>query len=361
MRSILRSIHKYVGLTFVLLWVLQAATGVALVFHGEIDDALLQGSSRPLTPLVFGPAVANLAATHPQSRLTYIMASEGSPNRFDLQFTNATGRTDVIRVDGEGSILRERPQNYDYPSPGLFQMALDFHETLFSGDRGAWFLGLSGALLFSNLLFGLLLAWRTRTQTWGRVLLPGLAKTFAANVYKWHRALGLLLVLPAMFLVSLGVLQEWPADQWLGIHLPTPMAHATTQTHLVPVGTAIDTALAHYPTATLSLVAMPSADEPWYRIRLRRPGELARVYGATSLYVDAHDGEVLLNRDAFKLPVNEKIYNAIYPIHTGGFAGPAGRTVVLVLGLWLIAQAVLGLFLWQARRKRRTLNISQLT
>jgi uncharacterized iron-regulated membrane protein len=361
MRLILRSIHKYVGLTFVLLWVLQAATGVALVFHGEIDDALLHGTSQPLTPLVFGSAVANIVATHPRSRLTYIMASQGSPSRFDLLFTNNSGHTDVLRVDGEGNILRERSQNYDYPSPGLFQMALDFHETLFSGDRGAWFLGLSGALLCSNLLFGLVLAWRTRMQTWRRVLLPGLAKTFAANVYKWHRALGLLLVLPAMILVSLGVLQEWPADQWLGIHLPTPIPHATTQTRLVPVGTVLDIALGRYPSATLSLVAMPSVDEPWYRIRLRQPGELARVYGATTLFVDAHDGEVLLNRDAFKLPVNEKIYNAIYPIHTGGFAGPAGRTIVVVLGLWLIAQAVLGLFLWQTRRKRRTLTISQLT
>ncbi|MEO9080053.1 MAG: PepSY-associated TM helix domain-containing protein, partial [Rhodanobacter sp.] len=313
----------------------------------------------PLTPPVFGPAVEKTVATHLKSRLTYIMASEGSRNRFDLLFTNDAGRTDVVRVDGDGTILRERPQNYDYPAPGLFQMALDFHETLFSGDRGKWFMGLSGALLFSNLLFGLVLAWRTRTQTWRRVLLPGVAGKLTANIYKWHRALGLMLVFPAMGLVALGVLQEWPADQWLGIHAPTPTAHATMQTHLVPLGAALDTALAHYPTAALSLVAMPSANEPWYRIRLRQPGELARVYGATTLFVDVHDGAVLLDRDAFKLPLNEKIYNAIYPIHTGDFAGPLGRTFVLAFGLWLITQAVLGLWLWRTRRERRKLNISQ--
>lgn len=359
MRSMLRSIHKYLGLSFLLLWILQAASGTVLVFRGELDDALLSGPAQPLAPASFGSAASRLIAANPGSTLTYVMASGGSPHRFDLLFTDQADRTQVIRVDGEGSVLRQRPRDYDYPAPGLFQMALDFHETLFAGDRGAWFLGLSGALLFSNLLFGLVLAWRTRGQNWRRVLLPGTAGTFAANSYKWHRALGLMLVLPAMLLVALGVAQQWPADRWLGVHPPTPTPHSTTQTHLVPLGDALDIALARYPGAALSLVTMPGADQPWYQVRLRQPGELPRVYGKTTVFVDAYDGTVLLDRDAFKLPLNEKIYNAIYPIHTGEFAGTAGRILVLVLGLWLITMIVLGAGLWWTRRARRRLNLSQ--
>ncbi len=359
MRSMLRTIHKYLGLTFLLLWVLQASSGAVLVFHGELDDALLSGPSQPLATSAFGTAVAKLSAVRLPSKLTYIMASEGSRHRFDLLFTDPAERTQVVRVDGAGSVLRQRPRNYDYPAPGLFQMALDFHETLFAGDRGAWFLGLSGALLLSNLLFGVVLAWRSRGQTWRRVLLPGVAGRFSTKVYQWHRALGLLLVLPAMLLVTLGVLQEWPADRWLGVDPPTPTLHSTTQTQLAPLGDALDAALTRYPGAALSLVTMPAADQPWYRIRLLQPGELARVYGATTVFVDAHDGTVLLDRDAFQLPLNEKIYNAIYPLHTGEFAGPAGRTLVLVIGLWLITMATLGASVWWTRRARSRLNLSQ--
>ncbi len=359
MRSMLRAIHKYLGLAFLLLWVLQAASGAVLVFHGELDDALLSGPSQPLVASSFGTAVTKLSAARPQSKLTYIMASEGSRHRFDLLFTDSAERTQTVRVDGAGSVLRERPRDYDYPAPGLFQMALDFHETLFAGDRGAWLLGLSGALLLSNLLVGVVLAWRTRGQTWRRVLLPGMAGKFATKIYQWHRALGLLLVLPAMLLVALGVLQEWPTDRWLGVDPPTPTSQNRVQTQLAPLGKVLDAALARYPGAALSLVTMPAADQPWYRIRLLQSGELARVYGATTVFVDAHDGTVLLDRNAFQLPLNEKVYNAIYPLHTGEFAGPVGRTVVLIIGLWLIVMAPLGASLWWTRRARSRLNLSQ--
>jgi uncharacterized iron-regulated membrane protein len=354
MRSILRTTHRYLSLTFGLLWLLQAASGVVLVFHGELDDALLSGSDRPLAPAIFGATVTRLAAADTQARLDYVMASEGSGNRFDLLFTDQNDRTRVLRIDGEGTILRERPQNYAYPAPGLFQIALDFHETLLAGDRGKWFLGLSGTLLLSNLLLGLKLAWPGRGQPWRRALLPGFAGSFSANVYKWHRALGLYLVLLAIVVVSCGVLQEWSPDGWLGVEAPIPTPHASAQTTLAPLGGALAAALARYPGATLALVEMAGAENPWYRIRLRQRGELRRVFGTTTVFVDAHDGTVLLDRNAFELPLNEKIANAIYPIHTGEFAGLGGRVIVFAIGLWLIAMATLGASLWWTRRSART-------
>ncbi|HEY8010724.1 MAG TPA: PepSY-associated TM helix domain-containing protein [Rudaea sp.] len=353
MRSILRNAHKYLSLTFGLLWILQAATGVILVFRGELDDALLRGPAQPLAPAQFGVEVAKLADKEATSRLTYIMASEGSRNRFDLLFTDKNERTRTLRVDGTGSVLRERPLDYDYPAPGLFQTAHDFHETLFAGDRGKWFLGLSGTLLLSNLLLGLKLAWPARGQAWRRVLLPGTTGAFSANVYKWHRALGLMLVVPAIVIVSCGVLQEWPPDSWLGVETPVPRSANAAQTSVYPLGAALATALARYPDASLGLIEMPSADNAYYRIRLRQPGELRRVYGTTTVYVDAHDGSVLLDRDAFKLPLNEKITNAFYPIHTGEFAGLAGRVMVFCSGLSLLTMAALGASMWWTRRARQ--------
>src|SRR6185369_652772 len=126
MRSIFRTTHKYLGLTFGILWLLQAFTGVLLVFNGEIDDALLRGADRPLVPAAFAAAASGLAAARPQEKRTYIMASEGSPNRYDLLFTDTDDHTRSVRVDGEGNVLRERPRDYDYPDPGIFQTAHDF-------------------------------------------------------------------------------------------------------------------------------------------------------------------------------------------------------------------------------------------
>ena len=354
MRPIVRSTHKYLSLGLGVLWLLQALSGVLISFQGEIGDALLRGPDRPLAAGRFGAAVAALAAARPQATLTWIMAGEGSPNRYDLLFTDKDDHTRSVHVDGEGAVLRDAPRDYDYPAPGLFQTAHDFHETLFAGDRGKWFLGCSGLVLLTNLLFGLTLAWPARGQSWRRVLLPGTSGSPAAKFYKWHRALGPCLLAPASVIVACGVAQQWPVDRWLGVESVAPPVRAATSAERIPLATALATAMQRYPGAALSLVEMPGADQPWYRIRLRQVGELRRVFGQTTIFVDAHDGTVLLDRDAFRLPLNEKIANAFYPIHNGEFLGLPGRLVSLLTGLGLLAMGVLGAGLWWTRRNARS-------
>ena len=354
MRSIFRTTHKYLGLTFGILWLLQALTGVLLVFNGEIDDALLHGPDRPLAPAAFAAAATNIAAAHPNETLTYIMASEGSANRYDLLFTDKDDHTRSVRVDGEGSVVQERPRDYDYPAPGIFQTAHDFHETLFAGDRGKWFLGLSGLLLLSNLLLGLWLAWPGRGQAWRRIVLPGSAGPPVVKYFKWHRALGVCVLLPAIVMAACGVLQEWPPDDLLGVDGTAPTPHQSAQAQFIPLGAALPAALARYPGAALSIVRMPDADRPWYRVRLRQTGELRRVFGQTSVYIDAHDGAVLRDSDAFKLPLNERFVDAIYPIHSGEAFGIGGRLIVLLTGLSLLAMGVLGAGMWWTRRAGRS-------
>jgi len=349
-RSFLRATHKYLSLTFGILWVLQVLSGVLITFRGEIEEALLHGASQPLDPALLGAAAERLAATRAET-LAYVMASQGSPNRYDLLFKDRNGLLQAVHVDGVGTVLRERPYNHDYPAPGWFATAHDFHEALLAGDRGKLFLGFSGALLLSNLLFGLAIAWPARTQGWRRVLLPGLSGPFGANVYKWHRALGFVIALPAIIIVSCGIAQQWPVDAWLAVHSPQPKQHATDSARTIVLGDAIATALARHPQATLSLVTLPDSNQPWYKVRLRTPGEIRRVFGKTAVYVDSHDGNVLLDREALAMPLNERIANTFYPIHTGEFLGLFGRLMVLAVGLSLLTMATLGACLWWTRRR----------
>ncbi|MBN8886262.1 MAG: PepSY domain-containing protein [Rudaea sp.] len=353
MASFLRIAHKYLSLTFGLLWLLQTVTGTLLVFRGELDDAFLAGPDRPLAPAVLGAAVTRIAAERAPSQLTFILASEGSKNRFDLLFEAPDGRTRVLRVDGEGRPVADRPRDHDYPAPGLFQTALDFHESLFAGQRGMWFMGISGLLLLSNLIAGLVIAWPKKGQAWRRVLLPSATGSLPANLYKWHRALGLAFAVFAIAVVATGVLQEYPVDDWMGVQRPEPPKQTNSLPPTIAFGDALSTALIHYPGAPIALIEMPAPDHPWYRIRLRQEGDSRRVFGWTSVLVDAHDGRVLLDMPAAELPLNAKIYNSFYSIHTGEFFGLGGRIVVLCVGLWLTAMGTLGAMLWWTRRKAR--------
>ena len=352
MRSFLRAAHKYLSLTFGILWVLQALTGVLITFRGEIEDGLLAGPSQPLDPARFGAAADNLAAARGET-LSYVMASEGSPNRYDLLFRDRNDDLQALHVDGTGTVLRQRPYDHHYPAPGLFATAHDFHETFLYGDRGKLFLGFSGALLLSNLIFGLTLAWPSRGQAWRRIVLPGLSGPFNANVFKWHRALGLIVVLPAIVLVSCGIAMQWPVEDWLGVDAPTPQAHTVEGANTIALGDAIATALARHPGSTLSIVTAPGKERPWYKVRVRAPGEIRRVFGETTVFVDSHDGSVLLDRDAAAMPLNERVANAFFPIHNGEFLGLAGRILVLLVGLSLLTMATLGACLWWTRRRAR--------
>ncbi|MBS0567074.1 MAG: PepSY domain-containing protein [Proteobacteria bacterium] len=354
MRSFLRTAHRYLSLTFGLLWLLQAATGMLLVFRGELDDAMLSGPDKPLSPAAFGSAVTRMAAERVPATLTFILASEGSRNRFDLLFEDPDGLTRSVRVDGEGRLVADRPRDHGYPAPGLFQTALDLHESMFSGQRGMWFVGISGLLLLSNLVAGVIMAWPARGQTWYRVLLPVTAGPLPASLFKWHRALGLILAAFGTVIVATGVLQEYPVDDWMGVQRPEPAARTSPLPPAIAFGDALTTALGRHPGAPIAIVEMPGTDHPWYRIRVREDGESRRVFGWTSVLVDAQDGSILLDKHATDLPLNAKIYNSFYSIHTGEFFGLGGRFLVLAVGLWLTTMCVLGFMLWWTRRKART-------
>jgi uncharacterized iron-regulated membrane protein len=38
-------------------------------------------------------------------------------------------------------------------------------------------------------------------------------------------------------------------------------------------------------------------------------------------------------------------------VHTGEIAGPVGRFLVLLVGFWLMTMTIIGLMLWNRRRK----------
>src|SRR2546423_4521800 len=205
MKRKLRLLHKYLSLTVAALWLMQAMTGALLVFHWELDDWAVAGPQRHLDPVRFGAFLEKLQATHSRQTVKSVYASGGLPGRFDVLMSGPDGATDVLRVDGEGAVLRQRPWDHDYGHIGWLQFATYLHQTLFMHTAGNWLIGLSGVLLLTNIVLGLSLAW-PRAREWARVLMPVRAGAPAAKVYSWHRAIGLWLAIPALLAVSAGTI-----------------------------------------------------------------------------------------------------------------------------------------------------------
>src|SRR5690242_11484706 len=123
MKRKLRIFHKYLSLAVASLWLMQAVTGLLLVFHWEMDDAALAGPKRALDPAKLDLALRRLQAAHPDDTLSGVYPSGGFPGRFDVLIANPAGAIDAVRIDGEGAVLRERPWNHDFLHIGWLQIA----------------------------------------------------------------------------------------------------------------------------------------------------------------------------------------------------------------------------------------------
>jgi uncharacterized iron-regulated membrane protein len=355
MKRKLRLVHKYLSLSVLALWILQAATGVLLVFHWELDDLGVAGARQALDPVKFGAFLEGWQASHPKQPATSVYASAGLPGRFDVMLAEPDGATDVLRVDGEGTVLRQRPWNYDYLHIGWLQIATYLHQTLFMHTAGNWLIGLSGLLLASNVILGLTLAW-PRAGQWLRAMLPSGKGPAAAQIYSWHRALGLWLAFPALLLMCAGIIRAY--DDPLADHFedtrPAPAVAAAAAEPVsgsASVAGALRTALQLYPGGRFASLDLPAADAPWYTVHVRQAHDLRRVFGTTVVYVSARSGRVLANFDSTKLPLKTRVWDAVYPLHTGEIAGLLGRCLVTLVGLWLLTMISLGVSMWLLRRR----------
>lgn len=363
MKGSLKKIHRYVSLGLAAVWLVQALTGVLMVFHWELDDALVAGEHRPVAPVDVAAAAVRVQREYPASTVTAFYATAGAADRFDIYLDNPQGNTDIVRVDGSGRTLVARPLDYDYRRAGLIQAAIVLHQTLFAGEAGKTFLGVSAVFLLTNIVMGLMLAWPRRAE-WRRALLPRTSRVRIANVFAWHRAAGLWLALPALCLITAGMLVafEDPLDELLGTGA-SPVALAgvhssrvdSLTTATVAPMVAMQTAMQRFPAAVPTSMRMPGKESPWYQVRLKQPGEARRVYGQTAVFVSADDGRIIAVNDALQASRTQRFVYALIPTHTGEILGNPGRLLAMAVGLWLLTMLVLGVTLWSGRRRSRPL------
>ena len=227
-----------------------------------------------------------------------------------------------------------------------------FHHDLL-GSWGSWIVSISGILLCSNLLLGLVAAWPKR-GTWSRALIPVRRGPATARLYSWHRAVGLWAVFPALVIAATGTIMKFE-DGFGGLIGAEPVALPDNLPAGTPVSfaAAATTALQAVPGSTLTQAAWPSDEDATYRFRVRAPDEIRRAYGASVVMIDANSGSI---RGVYPIAAAEPargFMSALFPIHTGEAGGLAGRLLSIAIGLWLITMIVAGIALWIKRRKPR--------
>ncbi len=348
---LIKRLHRYISLAVAVLWLLQAVTGCLIVFRWDIDDAGVSGPRGPFDAVALGRMLDDVSA-RPGIDVSSVWASNPAANRFNLSYSDH-GHDRDLQIDGSGRPLRDRADD-DLWRGGIWDRLSDLHMDLMRGDAGRIFIGLSGLLLLTNLALGLKLAW-PRAGMWLKALRPPKGRAPQAILYGWHRMIGLILVGPAMIVVVAGTFLAFddPIAAIFKADVPAPHVVALpANAHPIAPSRAPSAALAAIPGAKLSGFSFPGANA-YYRVRVRAPGEIARLWGMTTIYVGAGDGKVLSlydARQAHNLP--RMLLDTDYPLHTGQIGGFFGRLIVILVGLSLIAMIGLGVSLWWVRRPK---------
>lgn len=348
LRRTLLKLHRWLSLGAAVFWLLQALTGILIVFHWEITDAGIAGAHRPTDLAAIERRIAAIAPRDSGVTVKSVWTAAGYADRYNIIVEDAGGNGRTVRVAGDGSELRTTRDG----ETTLMGFLVGFHHDLL-GSWGSWIVAISGMLLCSNLILGLVAAWPKR-GTWRIALKPATRGPAAARLYTWHRAVGLWAVVPALVIAATGTLLKFE-DGVGGLIGAEPVALPANPPAGDPVGfaTAARAALAAIPGSSLTAVAWPRADDATYRIRLRAPGEIRRAYGNSIVLVDANSGAV---RGAFPIAQADParaFMSALFPIHTGEAGGIVGRILSIAIGLWLVTMIVAGTLLWFKRRKPR--------
>jgi uncharacterized iron-regulated membrane protein len=339
-------VHRWLGIAAAAFWLLQALTGVAIVFHWELDDATVAGAHRPTDFVAIEGTLGLLAK---RGAIESVWTSAGAADRYDVSVAGVGS----VRIDGAGNELRLIKVGSQSP----FDTIVMLHQTLLAGDVGSWIVGVSGLLLVSTLLLGLWTAW-PRRGTWRQSLrLPRAGWPRPARFYGWHRALGLWVAGPALLLVVAGTMLVFEDATAKLVGAAEPASPAPGRPMGPPLGFAriAAIALARYPGSHLTAVSFPAAARPSWQVRVRQPSEPRRDYGTSTVFI-APDGRILAAHGADAAPWSRWLVDYLYAFHTGEAGGTVGRIAVMAVGLWLATMIVLGVMLWSARRRPRRRN-----
>lgn len=344
-------IHKWAGIGAAIFWIIQAATGILLSFHFEIEDALKSTGHVASNYQAIEQRLDTIDEGGSAAKVNWIWTTAGLPDRYVISYTDRNDADQKMWIDGAGEVLKTAPA----AQHSVLSLMREIHIDLLAGNTGQWVMAITGAVLITNLLLGLFIAW-PRNINWKRVLKPVDRGGKAAKAYSWHRAIGLWAVIPALLVASTGTLILFEHGIRDLIGAPENSAPPNPQTTDAPIGwaKAAKTAVAAIPGSRFAGGTMPSREDASYHVWVHAPGELYRGgYGASLVIVDANAGGVRAVFDSSKADAKQAILSSFYPLHTGAAGGTIGRLLAMMIGFWLLTMTILGLLLWWRRRPKR--------
>jgi uncharacterized iron-regulated membrane protein len=351
-------VHKWTSLVCTVFLLVLCVTGLPLIFHEELEDAL--GYNVPLKPVPPGQAaptldaiVAAVKATRPGQVVQYVFFDDEQPimtvgiaPAIDSPPPQVFNQPVDLRT---GELLPPPPQNH-----GFVWMMEEAHERLFAGLPGTLFLGVMGVLFVLAVVSGVVVY-----APFMRKLDFGTVRTGRSRRLKWldiHNLLGIgigawLLVVGVTGVfntLDIPLANEWRHGQLA--EMTAPYRNAPPLAHLGSLDVAIATAQKASPGMQPSSVSYPGSffgTPHHYNVFMRGATPVTSRLLKPTL-VDAATGALTDTRD---MPLHIRALFLSRPLHFGDYGGVALKIVWALLDLAAIVVLGSGVYLWLGRRR----------
>lgn len=344
-----------ISTTFLLLLCL---TGLPLIFHHEIDEAL--GYAPKMD--VHAPGAAKLSldaigraaiADHPGSVLLYMAWDKDEPGMVST-FTNTSVTSDPqTTVVKAFDAYTAKPVGLLGTGPMLVMLRL--HTDMYLGLPGKWFMGVMGFLFMIAIVSGVVLYWPfTR-----RLNFAAIRKQKSRRVLwlDWHNLLGVVTIIWALVVGGTGVINAY-AEVMLGIWqrnelaaMAVPYAGKPTPTQLASLDKVLGNAMKVAPGMDPAFIAFPGTpftSTHHFAVFLRGDTPLTSRL-VKPVLLDGETGEV---SDTRELPTYLKAVLVSQPLHFGDYGGMPLKIIWALLTVFTIIVLGSGLYLWAVKRSK---------
>lgn len=350
-------VHKWTSLVSTAFMLMLCLTGLPLIFHHEIDEALGTHGAYEAPPLgtptlSLDRMMAVALAERPDEVPLYLSFDEDRP------VINVTTGPRPDAADADMHFASFDWTNAQALPPhqegGVMDFILTLHIEMFMGLPGMLFLGFMGLVVFAAIVSGVVLY-----APFMRKLDFGVVRVTRSSRVKWldyHNLLGVVTVawLSVVTLtgtintLSLPIIQYWQADQLAQMtapyrDLPPARAEASIQQ-------AIDTALAAAPNMRVQFVAFPGvaySTQHHYAVFMQGDTPLTK-HLLTPALIDARTGELTAIRP---MPWYAQALLLSGPLHFGDYGGLPLKILWALLDIAAIIVLGSGLYLWLSRRR----------
>ena len=341
--TIARSLHAWGGALLALLLFTSSVTGTLLLWKPEYLKLTVPAARVHFepTPETLASLIEGIEARIDPNEIVLIQLP--TPDFALAKVTMLDTR--YAYVDTQGNIVDEWFLNERWE-----EWLYDLHHRLLLGNTGLAIIGFAGAAMLLLLIAGVLAFWPMRRGFRKGFRIRGVARPHLLTA---HRNIGIVEALPFGLTLATGIVLAFPT-QVEELFLD-PVRTTEGYSDALSLGVdeisggdsgdwlpAMRRALATFPAGEVRSVQVPSDFSGYRIIGVKQPEEW-HPDGMSRVYVDAAGGWMDVRYDATALPMIERAYNVVYPLHTGKLESLTYKTLLTVSGLLIALLSMLGL------------------